>query len=89
MSSKVHSKNGNIRIKNNMRREVYDDDEIIKTTYWRSKNPKVSKVKYKNIVLTNRFDFGKDAPYRVRNFLWLRKDRKIKDYFGVDNNRKA
>lgn len=85
MSSKLHNNSKNVTIKNNARRENYNfDDEVIKTTYWRSKNPNVSKVKYKDIILTNRYDFGKDAPKRIRNFVWFRKDKKIKDIFGVN-----
>lgn len=58
-----------------------DKGEII-TTYWRAKNPKITKVKYKDLVMSNHYDFGRQAPKRVKNFSWLRKDHRT-DWFGV------
>ncbi len=86
MASKLHNnKNNETTIKPNAKREHFSDDEVYvgEVTYWRSKNPKISKAKYKDIILTNRYDFGKDAPRRFKNFAWLRRDRKPKDYFDV------
>ncbi len=51
-------------------------------TSWRAKNPTVSKVKFKDLELNNRFDFANEAPRRVKNFAWIKKHRR-KDWFGV------
>ncbi len=65
--------------------DIHNDVEAIDTTstYWRSRNPKISQVKFRDIQIKNRYDFGKSAPRRFKNFAWLKKNHR-KDWFGVN-----
>lgn len=86
MDSKVHGHNKGrdsveYKSRNHQHHYRYDDEEI-GVTYWRSKNPKITKAKIKDLRLKNRFEFGNDAPIRYQNFAWLKKNHR-KDYFGV------
>ncbi len=60
-----------------------DMTSVYDTTFWRGKNPKITKVKFRDIQMKNRYDFGKSAPRRFKNFAWLKKNNR-KDWFGVN-----
>lgn len=86
---KLHNNSGGeVKVRDHGKKTIGKDEEQVFLTYWRGKNPIISKAKRKDIILKNRFDFAKDAPKRYKNFAWLRKDRKPKDYFGVGGGKK-
>lgn len=62
---------------------LHSDTVEVTTTYWRGKNPTITKVKFKDIEIKNRYHFGKAAPRRFRNFAWLKKNNR-KDWFGIN-----